>query len=165
MIRFLPCSRSRVLPGTRETFVALAHTRKQYTTERSRKAAFYAKEKHSSRTITVCVGLALFDRFGPSERYHQQRNMRHKTIPDWAWPMILQVSRWIPGRQLVVVADGTSDLRKPYASELPYLSAPFQPWMGKDWCQDIEPSMCWESPPDGEGSCITVSLVVRLQDS
>jgi hypothetical protein len=43
----------------------------------------------------------------PSERYHQERNMRHKTITDWAWQMLLQVARWIPGRRLVVVADGT----------------------------------------------------------
>src|SRR6266700_401332 len=43
----------------------------------------------------------------PSERYHQERNMRHKTITDWAWQMIVQVSRWIPNRHLVVVADGT----------------------------------------------------------
>ena len=33
--------------------------------------------------------------------------MRHKTITDWAWQMILQVSRWMPARRLVVVADGT----------------------------------------------------------
>jgi hypothetical protein len=43
----------------------------------------------------------------PSERYHEERNLRHKTITDWAWQMILQVSRWMPGRSLVVVADGT----------------------------------------------------------
>src|SRR6266700_4128789 len=43
----------------------------------------------------------------PSERYHQERNMRHKTITDWAWQMLLQVVRWMPGRRLVVVADGT----------------------------------------------------------
>src|SRR6266699_3826995 len=43
----------------------------------------------------------------PSERYHEQRKMRHKTITDWAWQMILQVARWMPGRGLVVVADGT----------------------------------------------------------
>jgi len=43
----------------------------------------------------------------PSERYHEEHNMRHKTITDWAWQMILQVARWIPGRRLVVVADGT----------------------------------------------------------
>jgi hypothetical protein len=38
----------------------------------------------------------------PSERYHEERKMRHKTITDWAWQMILQVARW-----LVVVADST----------------------------------------------------------
>ncbi len=43
----------------------------------------------------------------PSERYHEERHRRHKTITDWAWQMILQVSRWLPGRSLVVVADGT----------------------------------------------------------
>ncbi len=43
----------------------------------------------------------------PSERYHEERKMRHKTITDWAWQMLLQVSRWMPGRRLVVVADGT----------------------------------------------------------
>jgi hypothetical protein len=43
----------------------------------------------------------------PSERYHEERHTKHKTITDWAWQMILQVSRWMPGRRLVVVADGT----------------------------------------------------------
>ena len=43
----------------------------------------------------------------PSERYHEERNMRHKTITDWAWQMILQVARWMPGRCLIVVTDGT----------------------------------------------------------
>ncbi len=43
----------------------------------------------------------------PSERSHEERQKKHKTITDWAWQMILQVSRWMPGRRLVVVADGT----------------------------------------------------------
>jgi DDE superfamily endonuclease len=43
----------------------------------------------------------------PSARYHQEHNLRHKTITDWAWQMLLQVARWIPGRKLVVVGDGT----------------------------------------------------------
>lgn len=43
----------------------------------------------------------------PSELYHEQRQMQHKTITDWAWQMILQVSRWLPTRRLVVIADGT----------------------------------------------------------
>jgi hypothetical protein len=43
----------------------------------------------------------------PSERSHAERKMRHKTITDWAWQMILQVTRFLPGRKLVIVADGT----------------------------------------------------------
>lgn len=48
-----------------------------------------------------------FPVLAPSERYHEQRQMRHKTITDWAWQMILQVSRWLPTRRLIIVADGT----------------------------------------------------------
>lgn len=43
----------------------------------------------------------------PSERYHQQRKLRHKTLPDWARQLIRQAQRWLPDRQLVVVADST----------------------------------------------------------
>ena len=42
----------------------------------------------------------------PSERYHAERQERHKKLTDWARQMILQVRRWLPGRRLVVVADG-----------------------------------------------------------
>src|SRR6266699_2613660 len=61
----------------------------------------------------------------PSERYHEQRKMRHKTITDWAWQMLLQVSRWMPGRRLVVVADGTYAVLEFLlkVSRLPLLSA------------------------------------------
>lgn len=43
----------------------------------------------------------------PSERYHEQRHQRHKTITDWARQMIRQLCRWLPKRALVVVADGS----------------------------------------------------------
>jgi hypothetical protein len=43
----------------------------------------------------------------PSERYHQERGQRHKTLTDWARQMITQVRRWLPDRLLVVVADST----------------------------------------------------------
>ncbi len=42
----------------------------------------------------------------PSERYHAERQERHKKITDWARQMILQVRRWLPKRRLVVVGDG-----------------------------------------------------------
>jgi hypothetical protein len=41
----------------------------------------------------------------PSERYHEQRGQRHKTLTDWARQMVKQVKRWLPHRQLVIVAD------------------------------------------------------------
>jgi hypothetical protein len=43
----------------------------------------------------------------PSERYHQERGMPHKTLTDWARQMISQVRRWLPARAIVVVADST----------------------------------------------------------
>lgn len=42
----------------------------------------------------------------PSERYHQQRGRRHKPLTDWARQLLLQVRRWLPDRDLVMVADG-----------------------------------------------------------
>jgi hypothetical protein len=41
----------------------------------------------------------------PSERYHQERKRRHKTLARWAGQMIRRVSRWLATRKLVVVAD------------------------------------------------------------
>ncbi len=43
----------------------------------------------------------------PSERYHQQRDMRHKTLSDHARQMLTQVRRWLPNRQIVVAADSS----------------------------------------------------------
>lgn len=41
----------------------------------------------------------------PSSRYHQQVGREHKKLTDWARQMIFQLRRWLPYRQLVVVAD------------------------------------------------------------
>jgi hypothetical protein len=43
----------------------------------------------------------------PSERYHQERGIRHKTLIEWARQMITQVRRWLPLRAIVVVADSS----------------------------------------------------------
>ncbi len=43
----------------------------------------------------------------PSQRYHQQRGKRHKTLPDHARQMIKQLRHWLPTRTVVVVADST----------------------------------------------------------
>ena len=43
----------------------------------------------------------------PSERFARERGHRHKSLTDWARQMLLQVWRWLPHRQLVVVADSS----------------------------------------------------------
>ncbi len=43
----------------------------------------------------------------PSQRYHEQRGIRHKKLTDWARQMILQLRRWLPNRVIVVVADSS----------------------------------------------------------
>ena len=43
----------------------------------------------------------------PSEHYHQERDMAHQTLTDWARQMITQVRRWLPDRAIVVVADSS----------------------------------------------------------
>jgi hypothetical protein len=41
----------------------------------------------------------------PSEQYCQERTISHKKLTDWARQIVLLLRRWLPGRQLVVVAD------------------------------------------------------------
>lgn len=41
----------------------------------------------------------------PSERYHKQAGRQHKKLTDWARQMIYQLRRWLPHRELIVVAD------------------------------------------------------------
>jgi hypothetical protein len=43
----------------------------------------------------------------PSERYHQERSQRHKTLTDWARQVLLVVRRWVPERPLVLVTDSS----------------------------------------------------------
>ncbi len=43
----------------------------------------------------------------PSQRYYEERGKCHKKITDWGRQMILQLRRWLPERQVVVVADSS----------------------------------------------------------
>ncbi len=52
-------------------------------------------------------GLPFLTVLAPSERYHQQLKHRHKKLTDWARQMTLQVKRWLPRRELVVVGDSS----------------------------------------------------------
>ena len=43
----------------------------------------------------------------PSERYHQRCRRTHKKLTDWARQLLGQVRRWVPQRELIVVADSS----------------------------------------------------------
>lgn len=43
----------------------------------------------------------------PSERYNKQQGKTHKKLTDWARQMILQLKRWLPNREIIVVADSS----------------------------------------------------------
>jgi hypothetical protein len=42
----------------------------------------------------------------PSERYSKEHRERHKALTDWARQLLLQLRRWLPERELAMVADG-----------------------------------------------------------
>lgn len=49
--------------------------------------------------------LPFFTVLAPSERYHTERQLRHKTLVMRARQMVAQVRQWLPDRPLIVVAD------------------------------------------------------------
>lgn len=51
--------------------------------------------------------LPFFTVLAPSDRYHARKGVPHRTLADWAQLMISQLRHWLPGRCLVVVADGS----------------------------------------------------------
>ena len=54
------------------------------------------------------MGFAVSHRsVSPSQRYHQPRGQRHKSLPQWAGQFIGLMHRWLPGRELVVVTDSS----------------------------------------------------------
>src|ERR671933_778090 len=55
-----------------------------------------------------CVwGLPFLTVLAPSERYATKHGQRHKKLTDWGRQALLQVARWLPGRRVVAVADGS----------------------------------------------------------
>lgn len=58
----------------------------------------------------------------PSERYNETCRERHKKLTVWARQMIMQLRRWLPDRQLVVVGDSSFA-----ALELLAAACPFAP--------------------------------------
>lgn len=55
----------------------------------------------AKRTWALPVMVAL----APSERYHRERGARHKRLTDWARQLLKQLHRWLPGRELIMLAD------------------------------------------------------------
>ena len=43
----------------------------------------------------------------PSERFYEQRGRGHQTLTERAWQMIRLVVRWLPGREVALVADSS----------------------------------------------------------
>ncbi|MFQ5448420.1 MAG: transposase [Saprospiraceae bacterium] len=43
----------------------------------------------------------------PSERHHKDKGKRHKKLTDWARQLALQLRRWLPDFQIVIVADNS----------------------------------------------------------
>jgi hypothetical protein len=43
----------------------------------------------------------------PSERHARRRGRRHKQLTDWARQMVLQLRRWLPEREIILVGDNT----------------------------------------------------------
>jgi hypothetical protein len=51
--------------------------------------------------------LPVLTALAPSERYYQARGRRPKLLTDWARQLVLQLARWLPDRQVVVVGDNS----------------------------------------------------------
>jgi hypothetical protein len=52
--------------------------------------------------------LPLLTAWCPSGRYHQPRGRRHKPLPEWAGQVVGLIHRWLPRREVVVVAESSS---------------------------------------------------------
>src|ERR687883_221290 len=50
-------------------------------------------------------GLPFLTVLAPSERWSAEHGRRHKRLTDWARQVLLQTARWLPGRQIIAVAD------------------------------------------------------------
>jgi hypothetical protein len=67
-------------------------------------------------SVMVMVSIPWVDRrwalpfltvLAPSQRWSAERGHRHKKLTDWARQAILQTKRWLPKRQVIVVADSS----------------------------------------------------------
>lgn len=58
----------------------------------------------------------------PSQRYNQKHRKQHKKMTHWARQMILQLSRWLPNKMIIIVADSSYAVLDLLHSVRPYVS-------------------------------------------
>jgi hypothetical protein len=51
--------------------------------------------------------LPVMTALAPSERYNRESGRRHKRLTGWARQLLKQMHRWLPGRQLIMLADSS----------------------------------------------------------
>src|SRR5688500_4741863 len=56
---------------------------------------------------SLIKALPVLTLLAPSERSNLQRGCRHKLLTDWARQGALQLSRWLPGRQIIFIGDSS----------------------------------------------------------
>jgi len=68
-------------------------------------------QPHAARARAVCRAgvwaLPFLTALAPSERYAQAQGRRHKLLTDWARQLLLLPARWLPGREIIAVADSS----------------------------------------------------------
>ncbi len=58
----------------------------------------------------------------PSKRYYEKKGKQHKKLTDWARQIALQLSRWLPDHQIVIVADSSYSVIDLLASTLSHVT-------------------------------------------
>ena len=56
---------------------------------------------------SLIKALPVLTLLAPSERSNRGRGCRHKLLTDWARQGALQLSRWLPGRQIIFIGDSS----------------------------------------------------------
>ena len=56
---------------------------------------------------SLIKALPVLTLLAPSERSNRRRGRRHKLLTDWARQGALQLSRWLPGRQIIFIGDSS----------------------------------------------------------
>lgn len=98
----------------------------------------------------------------PSERYHLKKGKEHKKLSDWARQICLLLYRWLPGFQLIMLADGSYAVMELLASTRCYIN-----WIVRfrldARLHDFPPPYPGQGRPPGKGER-QPSLEKRLKD-